>query len=460
MNFLKLWRQGLLGQWLNRGLPANRRILLRVGWPLWLLPVIFLNQLLAPHMVWMVLGITLTGLYGLAYLWARRQSPYITLNRRRVGTILVAGDVLAEEMGLHNAGSLPLLWAEFIDHSTVPGYAVGRVVAAGASSSFQWRAQAECRQRGVFQLGPHELNWQDPLGLFAMTLQDDYRDAVLIYPRVVRLPPVRLPHGDAQGADRRRRPLPGAVPAVTVSDYRAGDSLRYVHWSSTARRGRMMVKDLEIEPSGDIWLVLDLNRAAQRGEGATGTLEQAVVVAASLAAKWLTGREQRAVGLLAYTGVEDGGQPVQVAPGMGRGQLWQILAALAPVQEGDLSLTRLLDTSVREVGRRGTVVVITPDLGGDGDARADWLGALARLNSAGAGSSVVLVTPDDPVATQTVAQTMASYTEMLALLDAPVTHICAVADLPTMLTYRRRRTVVRSTPTGGVISQEVDEEVG
>ena len=83
-------------------------------------------------MVWMVLAITLTGLYGLAYLWAREQTPRVTLTRRRVGTILVAGDVLAEEMELHNDGNLPLLWAEFIDHSTVPGYAVGRVVAAGA----------------------------------------------------------------------------------------------------------------------------------------------------------------------------------------------------------------------------------------------------------------------------------------------------------------------------------------
>ena len=458
MNPFTVWRQDPIGQWLNRGLPANRRIALRIGWPLWLLPIIFLNQLLAPHMVWMVLGIVLTGLYGLAYLWAREQMPRVTLTRRRVGTILVAGDVLAEEIELHNDGNLPLLWAEFIDHSTVPGYAVGRVVAAGASASYPWRAQAECRQRGVFRLGPHELNWQDPLGLFAMTLREDTSDAVLIYPRVVRLPPVRLPHGDSQGADRRRRPLPGAVPAVTVSDYRAGDSLRYVHWASTARRGRMMVKDLEIEASGDIWLVLDLNQTAQRGEGTTGTLEQAVMVAASLAVEWLTGGEQRAVGLLAYAGVGEDGQPVHVAPGIGRGQAWQVLAALAPVQAGDLTLTRLLDTSVRDVARRATVVVITPDLGRDdsGDAQAGWLGALARTHQTGAGGSVVLVTLDDPPEVQAAARQM----ELLARLDVPTMHLYGVADLPTLLTYRRRRTVVRSTPTGGVVSREVDEEVG
>ncbi len=457
---MKWWPRDPVGRWLNRGLPENRRIRLRIGWPLWLLPIIYLNQLLAPHMVWMVLAITLTGLYGLAYLWARGQAPVVSLTRRRVGAILVAGDMLVEEIELRNASPLPLLWAEFIDHSTVPGYAVGRIVATGAMSVYPWRTQAECKRRGLFQLGPHELNWQDPLGLFAVSLRDDYRDAVVIYPRVVQLPPVALPHGDAEGADRRRRPLPGTVPAATVSDYHAGDSLRYVHWSSTARRGRMMVKDLEIEPSGDVWLALDLNQAAQRGDGAAGTLEQSVVVAASLAAGWLTGREQRSVGLLAYSGRGDAGRLVQVVPGIGRGQLWLVLAALAPVEAGDLSLARLLDTSMREVGRRGTVVVITSDLGsawdGQVDGQQDWLGALARLRRAGAGSSVVLVTPDEPAEAAAVAK----FGAVLAHLDAPVTHIQAAGTLRAMLTYRRRRTVLRSTPTGGVIAQEVDEEVG
>ena len=310
----------------------------------------------------------------------------------------------------------------------------------------------------MFQLGPHELNWQDPLGIFTVTLRDDYRDAVLIYPRVVRLPQVRLPHGDSQGTDRRRRPLPGVVPAVTVSDYRAGDSLRYVHWPSTARLGKMMVKDLEIEPSGDVWLMLDLHRAAQRGEDETGTLEQAVVVAASLTAEWLTGQERHAVGLIAYSGVGEEGQPVQVKPGLGRGHLWDVMTALAPVQDGDLPLARLLDSSMRELGRHGTVVVITPDLGqeSDGDTQADWLGALARVTSTGSGSSVVLVTLDEPAD----ARAAASCTELLARLDVPVTQLSGVTDLPTLLTYRRRRTVLRSTPTGGVIRREIEEEVG
>src|SRR5690606_32234651 len=107
------------------------------------------------------------------------------------------------------------------------------------------------------------------------------------YPRVVHLPPVELPRGNSQGGGQRRRPILGNLPAATVSEYQAGDSLRHVHWASTARRGRMMVKDLEIEPAGNVWLALDLQARVHQDDGDASTLEQGVVVAASLAADLL-----------------------------------------------------------------------------------------------------------------------------------------------------------------------------
>src|SRR5690606_33121426 len=148
---------------LNRGLPETSRIRLRIGWPLWVLPIVVFNQLLAPHPVWVVLCVTLAGLYGLGYLWARSQAPAIALDRHRLSSILVAGDLLQEEFEFRNESRLPVLWAEFIDHSTLPGYQPGRVVACGAGSAYRWRVETECKQRGVFRLGPHTLNLQDPL---------------------------------------------------------------------------------------------------------------------------------------------------------------------------------------------------------------------------------------------------------------------------------------------------------
>jgi uncharacterized protein (DUF58 family) len=462
-------------RFLNRGLPSTRRITLRIGWPLLLLPLVLLNQLLAPHPVWMALTLILSGLYGFGYLWARGQAAAVTLNRHRLGTILVAGDLLEEEFELRNDSRLPVLWAEFVDSSTLPGYHPGRVVACGADSSYHWRVKVECSQRGVFRLGPHVLHLQDPLGLFGFTIDFPYSDMVLIYPRVVQLPRIALPKGNVHGADRRRRPLLGAQPAATVSEYRPGDSLRHVHWGTTAHRGRLMVKDLEIEPSGDIWILLDLDRSRHSGSGPAGTLEFCVMVAASLAAELLAASERRAVGLLAVgttdadTDTDLETYTVLLAPQHGQSQLWQVLAALAPIQAADVPLADLLASSRSSLGRRGTLLVITPAVDQavepqQNGARtgSDWLAELMHLKAGGQESSVVLVALPEMQENSTsgsgahLQETMA----LLARAEIPATVLTTGSRFQSVLTFRRRRKVIRSTPTGGVVTFEVEEEVG
>ena len=449
--------RGLITRWLNRGLPSDRWIRLRITWPLWLIPIIFLNQLVAPHVVWVVLLIALCGFYGVGYWWVRMQTPALGLVRRRVGSILVAGDLLREEFELKNACPVPLLWAEFIDESNVPGYNVGRVVACEGENLYRWHTEIRCERRGVFRLGPHRLQTQDPFGFFAATVTNLTDEIVVIYPRVVHLPKVQLPHGNSQGSDQHRRPILGNLPAATVSDYQRGDSLRHVHWPSTARRGRMMVKDLEIEPSGNIWLVLNLDQRVQQGEGPTDTLEQGIVVAASLAAELLGGRDRRAVGLLAYGDDEADmghGGLVEVMPGVGSAHVWSILSALAPVNGGDLGLAALLASSRNRINRHSTLAVVTPVSPGD-SVHDNWVAELLHLKSSGVDCSVILIAPGDGEAHQ--GETVQA---LLTRLDIPCSLLIAGAPLPALLTFRRRRRVVRTTPTGGVVSYEVDEEVG
>ena len=241
----------------------------------------------------MVLLIVLCGIFSIALLWVRSQAQLVTLERTQKGAILVAGDTLNEEFLLRNDSRMPVLWAEVIDHSDLPGYNPGRVAGCDANDQSSWHTVAECRQRGLFRLGPTEVRLGDPFGLFLLTIRFDRTQNALIYPRVVQLPKLLLPHGDSAGSARRRRPFGGALPSASVRHHTSADSLRFVHWRSSAHRGQLMVKELEQEPGGDVWIVLDLDRAAHRGEGEQSTLETAIIAAASLAAELLTGNRAR-----------------------------------------------------------------------------------------------------------------------------------------------------------------------
>jgi len=437
------WRAGL---WSWR-LPTGVAIEARTAWPLLLLPLLLFGQLVTPHPVWVVMLVAIVGIYAIGYAWVREQAQRVRFTRRRTGAILVAGDSLREEFAIVNGSGLPLLWAAFVDASNLPGYMPGIVVACGPKNEYRWRTDAECAQRGVFRLGPHHIELGDPFGLFRATQRHDDFENVLIYPRIVQLPEVALPRGGDDGHTRRRRSLQGARPAASVRDYAPGDSLRLVHWPTTAHRGRLTMKELEQEPSGDVWIVLDLNKAAQHGEGAESTLEYVIMLAASMAAEMVSGADRRAVGLLTASGDE----VITLAPQPGQAQLWAIMAALAPARASASALHDLLQRSLALLGRRHTLVVVTPALG---EEAPRWIAELVRAGGQGLFSSVIAVAA--PAQVDAADECMA----LLARLDIPHQLLRTDTRLRAALTYRRRRKVIRSTPTGGAFTVEIEEEVG
>lgn len=435
----------------NQGLPPACSITLDVSWPLFFIPIALVNQLLTPHLAWMVLFVVLVGVYALSYFWVRSQAQRIALSRTQQGSMLVAGDTLTEEFTLHNHSHLPVLWAEVEDSSELPGYHPGRVAGCDANSLSTWRATAECKQRGVFRLGPHALKLGDPFGLFSLRIQDDKTQTVLIYPRVLQLPTISLPRGESAGSERRRHAFVGILPSASVRQHTTLDSLRFVHWRSTAHRGQLMVKELEQEPGGDVWIVLDLLATAHTGEAEQGTLEMSIIAAASLAAELLGSHERRAVGILAVTGVGAAAQTVVIAPQPGPAQLWRLLAALAPLKVTDKPLATVLQQQRSLFGRRRSLVVVAPVLS---DGEPTWLSELLNLRGLELSASVLGIVPPGGEALQPALQVK------LARYEIPMQVLAVGSHLRPLLTFRRRRTELRSTPSGGVVRVEVEEEVG
>jgi uncharacterized protein (DUF58 family) len=124
-----------------------------------------------------------------------------------------------------------------------------------------------------------------------------------------------------------------------------------------------MVKLFDLEPSGDLWIVLDLDAAVQAGDGEESTEEYGVILASSLADRVL--KRNRAVGLVAYGSAgtlnEKTPLPTIIMPQKGQAQQWRILQALARVRAGGYwPLARVLAEMDRNLGRGMTLAVITP----------------------------------------------------------------------------------------------------
>jgi uncharacterized protein (DUF58 family) len=108
---------------------------------------------------------------------------------------------------------------------------------------------------------------EDPFGLARSEVQVGESGALVVYPRLVDLAGLFSESG-AHAQDGRRLLLrrPSGFDLHSVREYEQGESLRKVHWPSTARRGQLMVKDLEDSPRDEIAVVLDADEAAVAGE--------------------------------------------------------------------------------------------------------------------------------------------------------------------------------------------------
>jgi uncharacterized protein (DUF58 family) len=107
----------------------------------------------------------------------------------------------------------------------------------------------------------------DPFGLARAEVKLQAGGALLVYPRLVALDRLFSESG-AHAQDGRRLLLrrPSGFDLHSVREYEQGESLRKVHWRTTARRGQLMVKELEDAPRDEIAVILDADGSAVAGD--------------------------------------------------------------------------------------------------------------------------------------------------------------------------------------------------
>jgi uncharacterized protein (DUF58 family) len=380
-----------------------------------LVGLLLLLQLIAPYRGWQIMLVGLGGAWLLSYLWARSLARGLHLTREmRFGWVQV-GDRLLERFRLANQGWAAAAWVEVVDHSTLPDYQVSRATSVDGRGSIRWHTEAACTRRGLFMLGPTSLLTGDPFGLYQVTLRYPASLPLLVLPPIVPLPAIEIAPGGRAGEGRpRTNAFERTVSAASVREYLPGDSPRWIHWRTTARRDSPFVRLFDSTPAGDWWIVLDMDEGVQEGKGADATGEHAVILAASLAVRGL--RTRRAVGLVAH-----GKDLVWLPPRDGEGQRWEMLRALALVSLGRCPLAELLAGMQPAFGRRASVVIITPSVD------AAWVMALAPMMQRGIVPTVLWLDPrsfgrgGDTVTVQALLADLgvAHYVVERGLLDRP-----------------------------------------
>lgn len=315
--------------------------------------------------------ITLLAVLGIAWIWSRLSLQRLGFSRSLSLDRVRAGEWVSEELALTNHAFLPKLWVECRDHSSLPGYRAGQVVTLGSRGESRWVTEAQCRERGRFRLGPVTIRSGDPLGLFQMEKRLPATHELIVYPVALDVSGVPLPAANMSGGRATNRNI--AIAAHTISglrEYAPGDPLNQISWTATARRGQMMVKEFDPDPTADLWVLVDLGNPPDRqsvhwmdrmesGEPATASTfpddaeETTIALAASIAERALA--EGRKVGLLVNREM-----PIRLEPDNSQRQWFRIFETLALATSfGRRSLSEAISADSRKFSRTSGLVVVT-----------------------------------------------------------------------------------------------------
>ncbi len=347
------------------------------------------------HAIWWGIAGAILAFVLIAILWAWSGVNWLRLARRTNTRTAQAGQILEEEFKLTNLSRLPKLWVEIRDQSTLPAHFASRVLGLVGGSQWRgWRTRTRCVLRGRYYLGPVEVRSGDPLGIYQMRRKIDITHPLLVYPatfdlRSFPLKVTHLPDGDTL----RRRTHQVTTNAAGVRDYAMGDSINRIHWPTSARRGRLIVKEFELDAISDVWVAVDLQQTAHTGriadalfeagmptaaEGVAApnalpasTEEYAVSIAASCANYFV--RQEREVGLIMH-----GARRYTIHAERGERQLNKILETLAVIRaSGLIPFGSVLATETVSLSRGVTLVAVSASMD------TEWASAIQGLTRSG-----------------------------------------------------------------------------
>lgn len=210
---------------------------------------------------------------------ARGYDVSVRLEHERV----VAGDPLRGEILIRNVGARTALPGR-LDLPVGPGLVELGVPLLRPGHEVARPLQIPALRRGVVTVGPPTAVRSDPVGILRREHEWDERHEIFVHPRTTAVPATSAGLiRDLEGSPSRRV-VDSDMSFHAIREYVPGDARRQIHWKSTAKTGRLMVRQFEETRRSRLAVVLSV---ADDDYATDDEFELGVSAAASLAVQAL-----------------------------------------------------------------------------------------------------------------------------------------------------------------------------
>lgn len=238
-------------------------------------------------------GYVLLGVYLLSRYLAKAWVTNLSAERQCDTTPLEIGESTDVALRLKNTGTIPVGWVLVEDLLPDPMLIRGRLKVQGSrirvlfirplqTKSIKYKVTFEAR--GYYPVGPFVAETGDVFGLHRRHRLLAGPAYVMVYPKVLPLPPYdfmsQRPIGEIRLANRL---FEDPTRSAGVRPYVVGDPLQRVHWRATARTGQLHSRIYEPTSLAGASILVDFHKAGYPKRGEPMRSDLAVTVACSLA---------------------------------------------------------------------------------------------------------------------------------------------------------------------------------
>ena len=327
--------------------------------------------------IFLRLLITWAVIILLGFFWTTFSLAGVRIHRHARILRLQVGQTFVERYDIINQSPLPKIWIKLVDQSNISTSEGSRMITyLRRRESRSFNTFSMLKYRGVFKLGPTIITSGDVLGLFSISRKFESDARLLVLPYMEDIKNFPAPFGILPGGRALRLKTTEVTPySAGVREYIHGDPLRRIHWPSSARKDKLIVKEFEKDPLAEVWIFLDayknihvetLREDNKEGLGSIiwadrrrkfklppSTFEYSVCIAASIARYYIN--QRREVGLSTC-----GSTHLILPADRGERQMAKILDNLALLtSEGNMPLFLLVTSHLPSLIKGSTAIIIT-----------------------------------------------------------------------------------------------------
>jgi uncharacterized protein (DUF58 family) len=243
----------------------------------------------------MLVGSVMAGLLLFALLYGSLALRRMSVERK-LPPSLRADERLVVDVSLTNRRRWLRIWGIEVEDFVQREGTLRDGEEANAAVFFPSVAAGETRQvtysgrlprRGRYRFGPLRVSTRFPLGLIRHRMALATSDVLLVHPKLGRLTRdwAQIARENAVGGLRVGRQGLLEADFHGLRDWRPGDSRRWVHWRTSARRGSLVVRQFEQRRSQDLALLVDLWQSVDPSDRELRNVETAVSFVATVIAE-------------------------------------------------------------------------------------------------------------------------------------------------------------------------------